>query len=431
LREAAGRGLEGSVRRGVQIVIASCVYPPEVVVSSQTSAGIAEELAARGHEVTVLAPYPSRAGSGRGRRRALYREERAGDRIRVIRCPAFASRHSTMGSRLAEYVSFGISSALAAATLRRGHVLYANSWPVFGVGPIALVSKLMGIPLVLSVQDIYPESLVAQGRLKERTLPFRFLRRVDGLIARSADAVVVIAESFWKIYVRDRGVDPARVEVIPNWVETKVIIPDSPGCFELREKHGIPRSGFVVGYGGNIGAASGVEGIVSAFRELQDLGDTFLLIAGEGSRLTACEKQAKILGLTRVRFHTPWLPAETSDALAAADMLILPTQGEQALVSMPSKLIAYMLASRPILAVASENSDLANTIRESKCGWITPPADPAALARVIREIRTTWGVEAREKGRSGREYALERFTRDACLPRILELIETAAGCYGH
>jgi colanic acid biosynthesis glycosyl transferase WcaI len=431
VKKRKGGALEGWERRGVQVAIASCVFPPEVVISSQTSSRIAEGLAARGHEVIVLAPYPSRAGAAGGRRRAWYREEGVAERIRVIRCPAFASRQSSMGRRLLEYMSFGISSALALLVLPRAHALYANSWPVFGAGPLALAARLMGIPLVLSIQDIYPESLVAQGRLKETNVFYRFLRRVDGLIARSADAVVVIAESFWKIYVRDRGVDPARVEVIPNWVETKAIIPDSPGCLELREKHGIPSSAFVVGYGGNVGAASGVEGVVSAFTELQDLDDTFLLIAGEGSRLTACEKQAKTLGLPRVRFHTPWLPAETSDALAAADMLVLPTQGEQALVSMPSKLIAYMLASRPILAVASENSDLANTIRESKCGWITPPADPAALARVIREIRTTWGVEAREKGRSGREYALERFTRDACLPRILELIETAAGCYGH
>jgi len=289
----------------------------------------------------------------------------------------------------------------------------------------------MGIPLVLSIQDIYPESLVAQGRLKETNVFYRFSRRVDGMIARSADTVVVIGESFRESYVRDRGLDPARVEVVPNWIETNAIIPESSGCLELREKHGIPRSAFVVGYGGNVGVASAVERVVSAFAELQDLGDIFLLIAGEGSRLEECRKQSAALGLTQVRFHTPWLPEETSDALGAADLLILPTQGEQALVSMPSKLIAYMLASRPILAVASENSELANTIRAAKCGWITPPADPAALARIIREIRTTWGAEAREKGRSGREYALERFTRDACLPRILELIEKAAGCYEH
>lgn len=414
-----------------RIVLISCVFPPEVVVSSQTSGAIAGGLTGRGHDVTVIAPNATRAGAEGAGRNAWYREERLADGYRIIRCPGLPSRSSTLRSRFVEYLSFGISGTLAAVTVRGASVLYANTWPLVGVGFAALAAKLMRVPLVLSVQDIYPESLVVQGRLKETGLLFRWLRRLDGLIARSARDVVVIAESFRRQYVRGRRVDPAHVHVVPNWVESGSVTPNSAGRAGIRERHGIPPSAFVVGYGGNVGPASGLEEVVGAFSELRELTDTFLLVAGGGSRLEECQRQTGALGLDRVRFHAPWPPVETSDVLAAADMLILPTQGEQALVSMPSKLIAYMLASRPILAVASGNSDLANTIRESKCGWITPPADQGAVARIIREIRTTWGAEAREKGRSGREYALERFTRDACLPRILELIETAAGCHGH
>ena len=54
----------------------------------------------------------------------------------------------------------------------------------------------------------------------------------------------------------------------------------------------------------------------------------------------------------RIRFYSPWPAAETSPALSAADILILPTQGRQSSASIPSKLIAYMLASRPVLALA-------------------------------------------------------------------------------
>ena len=95
-----------------------------------------------------------------------------------------------------------------------------RNFEVVGVGFAALAAKLMRIPLVLSVQDIYPESLVAQDRLKETGLLFRCLRGLDGVIARSAREIVVIAESFRRLYVRGRRVDPARVHVVPNWVES-------------------------------------------------------------------------------------------------------------------------------------------------------------------------------------------------------------------
>ena len=62
--------------------------------------------------------------------------------------------------------------------------------------------------------------------------------------------------------------------------------------------------------------------------------------------------------LTRVKFHNPWLAQDTVTVLKAADLLILPTCGEQAFVSVPSKLLSYMLSGRCILATAPFNSEV-------------------------------------------------------------------------
>ena len=56
--------------------------------------------------------------------------------------------------------------------------------------------------------------------------------------------------------------------------------------------------------------------------------------------------------------------------------MILPTRGQQSLASVPSKLIAYMLAARPVIALALPHSDLAQVIEESHCGWVVPPDQP-------------------------------------------------------
>jgi colanic acid biosynthesis glycosyl transferase WcaI len=408
-----------------RITLISCVFPPEAVVSSQMSDAIASGLADRGHDVTVLAPYSSRGGSGGAKVRAWYSEQQPRERIRVIRCPVIPSRKSTMAHRLVEYVSFGCSSGLAALMIRGTSVIYANTWPVFGVGFASAAAKLRGIPLVLSVQDIYPESLAIQGRLEKTTLVFRVIHWMDGLFSRSAAHIIVIAESFRRVYLGERRIEPHRLSVIPNWADFESSRNGKEQDTAIRTQHGIPLSAFLIVYGGNIGVASGLEDALLAFAELRVSEDVFLLIAGEGDRLEECRKRAAAVGNGRVRFHTPWPQAETSDILRAADLLILPTRGNQAFASMPSKLITYMLAGRPVLAVAPAVSDLADAIRESGCGWIVPPGDPSALAFTLRNIRAMWGDEARERGNKGREFALTRFTREACLPRILGLIEGA------
>jgi colanic acid biosynthesis glycosyl transferase WcaI len=403
------------------IAVVSCVYPPEVVVSSRTSASIAEGLSMRGHEVTVIAPFPSRAGAvGAG-------ESASTDGVRVVRCATLPTRSATMASRFAEYVSFGLTSAVALIRHpRRARVVYANTWPIFGAGFVALAARALGAPLVLSVQDVYPESLATQGRLAEDSLLFRLLGRVDGWIVRSAAAVVVITESFREIYVEKRGVASRCVHVVPNWAEADLPPVGEGDAASLRRGLGIPESAFVFAYGGNVGAASGLDDFISGFAGLSESDGAFLIVAGEGSELEACREKAAALAPERVKFLSPWRPEETSALLAAADVLVLPTRGRQAAASMPSKLITYMLAARPVLAVATAPSDLARAVQESGCGWLLPPDRLPDLPAELRRIRNLPAADLATMGRAGRAFALATFSREACLPRVLDLIEDAA-----
>src|SRR5260221_14116213 len=98
----------------MRIVLVSCVFPPEPVVSSGTSVDVARALAARGHDVTVITPFPNRP-AGRvynDYRRTLFRRENTAEHFRILRCASTLSRRSSLLSRLAENVSFGIASSL-------------------------------------------------------------------------------------------------------------------------------------------------------------------------------------------------------------------------------------------------------------------------------------------------------------------------------
>jgi glycosyltransferase involved in cell wall biosynthesis len=93
---------------------------------------------------------------------------------------------------------------------------------------------------------------------------------------------------------------------------------------------------------------------------------------------------------------------------------------------MPSKLISYMLAGRPIIAQALRDSDVARTIAEASCGWVVEPDHPQELAAMMQEAIALPTAERERRGRAGREYALKNLVRSANLPRVIAVLEKAA-----
>ncbi|HEX9368806.1 MAG TPA: glycosyltransferase family 4 protein [Vicinamibacterales bacterium] len=406
----------------VNLVVVSYVFPPEPVGASRTSFDLARELAARGHDVTVIAPFPNRP-AGRlyaGYRRALFRREAAPEGFRIVRCASFFSRRSSMLSRLAENVSFGVTSSLALLFCGRPEVIYANTWPIFAAAMNAIVARLRRIPLVISVQDIYPESLASQRRPGSGVLT-RVLVAIDRRVVRGAAAVVVISETFAEHYRRLRGVDPARLHVVRNWLSAEGTEEDPAAAGACRDRHGIPRAAFLLVYGGSVGRAAAVETAIEAVR---DLDDVYFLIAGEGASLDDCRRLAARIAPERVRFENPW--PGTMDVLHAADALVLPTLAGQSAVSVPSKLIGYLLAGRPVVAAVLDASDTAATVLDSGAGLVVAPGDPRRLAEAIRAMRILPADERRRMGRAGRTWAVANVTAEACLPRLVDVIEEAS-----
>lgn len=412
----------------MHVLIVTCVFPPEPMVSAQTSAQIAQALAEKGHRLTVVTPFPNRPAGVLypGYTCRLYQRQRLPQDVDLVRCFSILSPDSSMISRFFENLSFGVTAGWAALTCHRPDVIYANTWPILATGILFLVSRLRRVPLVISVQDVYPESLVVQERIRANSLAARLMRWLDGIVARGAHAVLVISRRFAAIYRDQRRVIPQRLHVIPNWIDSSLISLDDRSD-RFRHQAGIPDKAFVVAYGGNIGVAAGVETVVSAFQYLQDAQGLHLLVAGQGSRLAACRWLARELAAERTVFYSPWPAQETSLLLRSADVLVLPTRGRQSLASVPSKLISYMLAARPVIALALPGSDIAEIVGQAGCGWIVPPDRPDLLADQIKKVM---GMETRElchRGQAGRTFALEHLTRETCLPQVIDVLEACAG----
>jgi glycosyltransferase involved in cell wall biosynthesis len=412
----------------MRIALVSSVFPPEPLTSGLTSHSLALALAKRGHDVTVLANYPNRP-SGRtfsGFRRNLLPKRERENSFEVVRCFSTISRTSALLSRLAENLSFGLSAGLALAQLPLPDVVYINAWPIFAGGMVSFVAKTRRIPIVLSIVDVYPESLFALKKLDSTTWLAKFLRWLDASIARASFALVVISKSAESIYSRDRAIASERIHCIANWRDTEEQ-PAEETVERQREAWGAEPDIFLLVFAGNVAAACGIESVISLVStELNDV-RAQLVIAGSGGALESCRAIAKRYKSKKVMFTGSFPVEETLSILSAGDLLILPTQGGQSLVSMPSKVISYMMSGRPILAVARTESDLAKAVCESGCGWVVEPEDSAGLGQQLRKIIAMKRPELARIGLRGRDYALIHFSTNACLPRLVAVVESAAG----
>lgn len=412
----------------MKVVLVSCVFPPEHSFSARMGVQTAEELVRRGHLVHVYAPFPNhpRGKLFDGYKRTLYSTSTARAGYTLTHCFGTFSQSSTMMSRFAGNLSFGISSGLRILFGKRPDVIYSNSWPIFATGIVAIVARLRCVPLVLRVQDVYPESLHSQHRVTKRNWAYRFLRQCDLMIARSSQMLLVISPLFRQLYENDRGVPAENVLIVPNWGSDDLADADRSAALVFRRKLGISEDAFVVVYAGNVGVASNAEILVDTLAKLKGLTQIYLVIAGDGSQLGICRDEVERQHLDRVVIHTPWKTEETGPVLQMADVLLLPTKGMQSLNSIPSKLITYLLSGRPVIAAVLPESDTAIAIIGSGAGWVVDPDSADLMAKAIIVASEQTAECLRQMGSAGREYAIQNLTERSNLPRVIHIVEQAA-----
>jgi len=192
----------------------------------------------------------------------------------------------------------------------------------------------------------------------------------------------VICDSF-VVNLRSKGVPKSKIFSIPLCVDTRFIQPNAPREV-FRKAHQISETQFVVLYTGNMGAKQKLENVLAAAAQLPEPRGILFCLAGDGAERAHLEAYAQSRTLPNVMF----LPLQQRDALpgmfAAANVLVLNQAAQVVDTVIPSKLLSYMAAGRPVVAAVNASSEAAQCIQRAGCGLVVEPENPAALAEAIR-----------------------------------------------
>jgi colanic acid biosynthesis glycosyl transferase WcaI len=277
--------------------------------------------------------------------------------------------------------------------------------------------------LITVIYDIYPDILLEMGIL-QNPIMIQAARKLELLIYRASDRIVVLSEGFRRTLIQEKGLDSGKVAVIPVWFNGRDIVPmarDKP----WRREMGIGPEKFVVLYAGTIGLVSGAEVVIEAARLLEAYPDILFLMVGAGQAKDRMAAEARKSGLQNLRF-LPFQPRERlGEVQATADVSLVTLGPGRGKTSVPSKVLGYMAAARPVIAAVDEECDTAELIRKAECGLVTPPAQGEALAEAVLYYYRHPG--ARELGgRTGRRFFLKHFEKEVVLKQYVDLLDAVA-----
>jgi glycosyltransferase involved in cell wall biosynthesis len=403
------------------ILLVSCVFPPEQVVSAQISESLAESLHEAGDNVMVIVPYPSRP-QGFDFKGSVAISNNVypfvlRERMSCFYLPSYRYPKSGMFGRLRESFSFGWAcyNHIINCDLKFD-IVYINTWPIFAQLAVAIACKKKGFHYVIHVMDIYPESLSIKLPFLFRNIVEFLLYPIEKFVLNSSIAVVAISERMKNYLAESRGINSDKIAVIMNWQDESLF--NNYNFSENQTK----KSGkeFIFMYLGNIGPVADLDKVIDAFLRA-NLSNSKLVIAGSGSQREILKEKVKSLRIISIEFID--VPVGSVPRLQSqADVLILSMKKGTGYTSIPSKLSAYMFSKKPVISILDKDSDTCDAILEANCGWVIEHENFDELVEKFQSVVHLSKDKLSQLGENGYNYATKHFSRHKQLQKLVNII---------
>jgi len=390
-----------------RLLVLNQYYWPGIEATAHLLTELCEGLADE-YDVTVLTTGVNGAARpGRSRRNG----------VTIVRLASTTFERRRLSLRALNYVTYVVRAVGAGAASGRPDIVLCMTDPPFLGDAALLVARRFRVPLVVITQDVFPEIAVELGRLENRILVDLLRRAVRSYLQR-ADRIVAIGETMRR-RLEEKGADPARVTVIPNWVDTTVLRPQARDNAWARANGLVER--FVVMHSGNVGHAQDLESLVRAATFLRDLERLSIVVIGIGARHAELVALAARLETDRVLFLPYQRRESLPESLSSAGVHVVGLASGLAGFVVPSRMYGVLAVGRPVIVAADADSETALVAREGGCGLVVPPGRPELLAEPIRDAYEGRHALA-AMGARARRYAVAETDRGVAVGRYRELL---------
>lgn len=398
------------------LLLNQCFYP-DVMATGQHLSDLAVGLAARGHQVTVIA---SSRGYDDPQQRFAAREKWRG--IDIIRIPTLGLGKTAKWRRALDFASFLVFCCLRLAVLPRQDLTVALTSPplisFFG----ALFARLRGGRFCFWVMDLNPDEALAAGWLRADSLAAKTLQALLRYSLHHA-AKIVVLDRFMRDRIAAKGVGADKIVILPPWSHDETISYDTAGRDTFRTQHGLTNK-FVVMYSGNHSPCHPLDSLLEAAEKLRERKDVVFSFIGGGSEFGKVQEFARNRKLDNI-LCLPYQPlSELSGSLSAADLHVVVMGAAFRGLVHPCKIYNIAAIGTPFLYIGPTESHVSDLFLAEPEGFRAWPAQHGEAAHIVSHISTA--IAQGPQRVAGAKKVTAQFAQRTLLPRLIALLEQAA-----
>jgi colanic acid biosynthesis glycosyl transferase WcaI len=372
----------------------------------------------RGHHVNVVTSFPN-FPDGKvfgGYRQSLFKRETL-DTVDILRVPTLIFPNRAIFLRILDFLSFMFTSCIASFFVGRPDVVLATSPQFFTAVSGWFVSRVYRRPFVFEIRDLWPDSIVAMGVMKEGRA-IKLIRRIEQFLYLQADLIVTVTFTSRDLLMA-RGIDGNKIVVVTNGIDPFQLTPGSAPP-ELRHRLGLEDK-IVVSYVGTVGMAHGLQLILDAAQDCRiRVPNVHFLIVGSGAELQDLQQQATERGLANVTFVGRVAHDEIVGYWRLSDMtLVLLKDIPLFRTVIPSKIFEAMATGTPI--ITNVRGELQTLLEPLGTALLIEPSNLDAL---VDAIETLVENPARRQALSAAAIrAAQQYDRVVLADRLLEALQ--------
>ena len=402
----------------MHIVFLSHYFPPEVNAPASRTHENAKRWVKHGAKVTVITCAPNHPNGvvypGYVNRLAQWDEK---DGIHILRVKTYLGPNKGFLKRIANYISFMFSSIIMSRMVKDVDIVASTS-PQFFCGLSGyFISKMKRCPWVLEIRDLWPESIIAVGAIKQRTI-INILESIETFMYKKADHVVSVTRAF-KQHIIGKGKKSDMISIVTNGADLdrfKVFKGDNP----VIEKYGL-KGKFVASFIGTHGMAHALDTVLRAAVILKDRPDIIFMLVGDGANRQMLLQNKKELGLDNVLMIGQQEKKLMPAFIAASNVcMVLLRKSDIFKTVIPSKIFEIMAMERPIIhGVEGESKEI---IENASCGICIEPENENELVNAVLMLYENKPFCKHLAG-NGRRFVRKFYNRDKLANQYLQVLK--------
>lgn len=303
--------------------------------------------------------------------------------------------------------AYGAGKKITRKSKEKPDVIIGSAVHLFAVFAAYRLAIHYRAKFIMEVRDLWPQTLIDMGVLKETSISTRILRRLEKFLCKKAQKIIILSP-LSKEYLASLGIDENKITLIPHGVDMSNYPPAHP--HEERKRK------FTIMYTGSLGVVNALMPVLAAADTLQKKGlkNIRIIFVGDGVEKNTLIRKSKTLHLANTEFRNAVAKIEIPSLLEEADVLLLVEHS--ILYGSSNKLFDYMASGKPIIfSTPAEHNRMSGV----GCGISVPPSDSAALTQTIRTLYQMSPRERQKMGKKGRIYVEQHHA----IPLLVDLLE--------